>query len=259
MALNRLVYDDIPHGPKKGVKMDRERRRFLLGIGRALATLALRDVWWSEAAETERQTEQASFPPLERERVRTQHLFQELLRVAALPPEMDVSLSVLDRSLNAFVYGGCYEKRRFAGLPLDWLQKPEVLISREALLLDSGREEPEITAVILAHEIGHLQKRLERKTSCHEEKARSAQEQRREEFDADRRGVELLNALGYDGALITKRTLKELCNRVLSSCHAPRRAHPSLAERIMAIDAVTHASNASRLSTSETLILETGI
>jgi Zn-dependent protease with chaperone function len=223
-----------------------ERRRFLIGIGSALATLALRDVWWSAAAETARQAEQASFPPLERERVRTQHLLKELLRVAALPPEIDVSLSVLDSSLNAFVSGGCYEQRRFAGLSLDWLQKPEVLISSEALLLDSGREELEITAVILAHEIGHLQKSLERKTSCNEEKARSAQEQRREEFDADRRGVELLNALGYDGALITKRTLKEFCNRGLSRCHAPRRAHPSLAERIRAIDAVTRASNASR-------------
>src|SRR5919197_6053607 len=47
--------------------------------------------------EKEGDTEQVSLLPLERELVRAQQLFEALLRVAAIPPDIDVSFSILDK------------------------------------------------------------------------------------------------------------------------------------------------------------------
>ena len=60
-------------------------------------------------------------------------------------------------------------------------------------------------------------------------------ERRHEEFEADRRGVQLLNALGYDGARIARDALARLCRRAWYGCTATLATHPSFQERIQAI------------------------
>jgi predicted Zn-dependent protease len=60
-------------------------------------------------------------------------------------------------------------------------------------------------------------------------------ERRHEAFDADRRGVQLLNALGYDGASIARDILMRLCRRVWYGCTATLATHPSFQARIQAI------------------------
>jgi predicted Zn-dependent protease len=61
------------------------------------------------------------------------------------------------------------------------------------------------------------------------------EDRRREEFEADRRGVQLLNALGYDGAGIAREALTRLCSRAWYGCTATLATHPSFQERIRAI------------------------
>jgi hypothetical protein len=145
-------------------------------------------------------TEQVSLLPLERERVRAQQLFEALLRVAAIPPDIAVAFSILDKPnlIDSFFGGGCYEMALFTGHHKEIFQKPAISISSAALMLNSAREKPHLTAFLLAHEVAHLQKRLARKFYCSEEREISPEQRRQEELEADQRGVEFLNALGYD-------------------------------------------------------------
>jgi Zn-dependent protease with chaperone function len=175
--------------------------------------------------------------PLEQERAQARHLFEELLRVAALPAGLEVSFSVLESAdlIAAYFEQGCYAMVQRDGHLIEAFQTPAISISLAALMLDSGRDVAEVTAFLLAHEVGHLQKRLARKVSCLDEPATTPAERRHEEFDADRRGVQLLNALGYDGARIARDVLTRLCHRAWYGCTATLATHPSFQDRIQAI------------------------
>jgi Zn-dependent protease with chaperone function len=180
---------------------------------------------------------QINLLPLEQERVHARQLFEALLRVAALPAGIEVSFSVLESAnlIAAFFEHGCYEMVPIAGHLIEAFQTPAVSISIAALMLDSGRDLAEVTAFLLAHEVGHLQKRLERKFYCRDEQAMTPAERLQEELDADRRGVQLLNALGYDGARIAREVLAFLCSRAWYGCTATLATHPSFTDRIQAI------------------------
>jgi Zn-dependent protease with chaperone function len=175
--------------------------------------------------------------PLAQERSQARHLFEELIRVAALPAGIEVSFSILESAdlIAAFFEQGCYALVARDGHLLEAFQTPAISISLAALLLDSGRDVADVTAFLLAHEVGHLQKRLARKVYCRDEQAMTPVERRYEEFDADRRGVQLLNALGYDGASIARDVLTRLCRRAWYGCTATLATHPSFQERIQAI------------------------
>jgi hypothetical protein len=188
--------------------------------------------------EKEGDTEQVSLLPLERELVRAQQLFEALLRVAAIPPDIDVSFSILDKPhlIDAFFGGGCYEMALFAGHHTEIFQKPAISISSAALMLDSAREKPHLTAFLLAHEVAHLHKRLARKFYCSEERDIRPEQRRQEELEADQRGVEFLNALGYDGASTASKAIRAICDTVRYGCMlSPTPKYPSLAERFKAI------------------------
>jgi Zn-dependent protease with chaperone function len=176
------------------------------------------------------------FPPGQ-ERGQARYLFDALIGVAALPAGIEVAFSVLESAdvIAAFAEHGCYARLHIEGHRIEALQTPAISISRAALMLDDGKEVAVVTAFLLAHEVGHLQKRLERKAYCHDEHAMTPEDRRREEFEADRRGVQLLNALGYDGAGIAREALTRLCSRAWYGCTATLATHPSFQERIRAI------------------------
>ena len=180
---------------------------------------------------------QSSVFLLEQERVHARQLFEALIRVAAIPTDRDVSFSVLESAnlIAAFFEHGCYQMIPIAGHLIEAFQTAAISISIAALMLDSGRDVAAVTAFLLAHEVGHLQKRLERKFYCREEQAMTPAERIQEELEADRRGVQLLNALGYDGASIAREVLALLCSRAWYDCTATIATHPSFTDRIHAI------------------------